>query len=235
MRAERNATQVEEQYQGKQGEAYHKLHAVPQAAHAWIAQSRSKKLAPYIKPDDVVLEYGVGPGWNLEAVSCKRRLGYDLAAFLKHQLSAKGIEFIADTRDQADASIDTVICHHVLEHTLDPAQVLMEINRLLRDAGKLVLIVPYEKERKYRTYNPGEPNHHLYSWNVQSLGNLVEGLGFIVEKSSIGKYGYDRFISVWASRLRMGAGGFRALKKLALALVPLYEVRIVASKKGRQS
>jgi SAM-dependent methyltransferase len=234
MRAERNATQVEQQYQGKQGEAYHQLHAVPQASHAWIAQSRCEKLAPYIKPDDVVLEYGVGPGWNLEAICCKQRLGYDLAAFLKDQLSAKGIEFVPDIREQSDASIDAVICHHVLEHTLDPARVLVEINRLLRDAGKLVLVVPYEKERKYRIYNPGEPNHHLYSWNVQSLGNLVEGLGFTVEAASIGKYGYDRFIAVWASRLRMGAAGFRALKKLALALMPLYEVRIVASKKGRQ-
>jgi len=47
------------------------------------------------------------------------------------------------------------------------------------------LFVPYEKERKYRHYDSKEPNHHLYSWNVQTLGNLVEEIGFKVMEGKI--------------------------------------------------
>ena len=227
MRSENAATQVKKRYQGK---AYHQKHDVPQAAHKWIARSRADKLARYISPADIVLEYGVGSGWNLEAISCKQRLGHDLSPFLENQLSEKGIKFIADTDELADGSIDAIICHHVLEHTLDPAGVLLEIKRLLRNGGKMVLFVPYEKERRCRTFNPNEPNHHLFSWNVQTLGNLVCDLGFTVQKSDLGRYGYDRFLSVWAWRLGIGASGFNFFKKLALAFKPLLEVRIIATK-----
>ena len=72
---------------------------------------------------------------------------------------------------------------------------------MLRDNGKLLLFVPFEKERKYRRYDPVEPNNHLYSWNVQTLGNLVESSGFKVAKGIIGRFGYDRFAAVWAARL----------------------------------
>ncbi len=232
MRSENAATQVKKRYQGKEGKVYHQKHDVPQAAHKWIARNRAEKLVPYINPDDIVLEYGVGPGWNLEAIGCQQRLGYDLATFLEKPLAAKGIRFVADIKTVPDVSIDTIICHHVLEHTLNPTKILGEIKRMLKDDGRLVLIVPYEKERKCRSFTPNEPNHHLYSWNVQTLGNLVNDMGFSIQQSGIGRYGYDRFLAVLALRLKIGAAGFRWLKKLALAVNPLWEVRIVANKKG---
>ncbi len=230
MRDENAATHVKKRYQGDEGKTYHQKHDVPQTAQKWIARYRAEKLSPYINTDDIVLEYGVGPGWNLEAITCKQRLGHDLSTFLENQLSSKGIKFIADTDELADGSIDAIICHHVLEHTLDPAGVLLEIKRLLRNGGKMVLFVPYEKERRCRTFNPNEPNHHLFSWNVQTLGNLVCDLGFTVQKSDLGRYGYDRFLSVWAWRLGIGSSGFNFFKKLALAFKPLLEVRIIATK-----
>lgn len=231
MLSENAAAQVKKRYQGKAGKVYHQKHDVPQAAHKWIARHRAEKLAGHINPNETVLEYGVGLGWNLEAISCKQRLGYDLSTFLKDQVSAKGITFVSDTDDLADASIDTIICHHVLEHTPDPAQVLMEIKRLLKNKGRLILVVPYERERKYRSYHPGEPNHHLYSWNVQTLGNLVNDLGFEIQHSALGRYGYDRFLAIVALRSGIGASGFRLLKKVALTIHPLLEVHIVALKK----
>ncbi len=230
MQAKNAADHVRKRYEGTLGEAYHQKHAVPPAAHEWISRSRAAKLAPYIKAKDVVLEYGVGPGWNLEALACQKRFGYDVSTFLASQLAAKGIQFVADTSSLPDGAIDTVVCHHVLEHTPDPARVLAEINRLLRGAGILILIVPYETERKYRTYHPDEPNHHLYSWTVQTLGNLVRDMGFSIRKAELGRYGYDRFLAVLTARLGLGAGGFDLLKRLALSVAPLREVRIIADK-----
>ena len=81
MRDENAATHVKKRYQGGEGKTYHQKHDVPQTAQKWIARYRAEKLSPYINTDDIVLEYGVGPGWNLEAITCKQRLGHDLSTF----------------------------------------------------------------------------------------------------------------------------------------------------------
>jgi SAM-dependent methyltransferase len=225
-----SVAQISRRYQGDAGRIYQQVHDVPPVAHDWIAADRARKLGPFVDPDEIVFEYGVGLGWNLTAIVCRQRLGYDVADFLEAQLSAKGITFVADPHQMAQGSVDTVICHHVLEHLPDPAAVLLDIWRLLRPHGKLMVVVPYERERRYRHFDPGEPNHHLFAWNVQTLGNLLTEMGFRVHLSTLGRYGYDRFLSVWAVRLGIGAAGFRLLKKIVLALIPLQEVRMMASK-----
>ena len=96
--------------------------------------------------------------------------------------------------------------------------------------GKLLLYVPLEKEAKYHRFDANEPNHHLYSWNVQTLGNLVTEAGFKVIEAGVGEFGYDRFASVWAQRLRIGESGFRLLRRLIQIVKPMREVRIVAVK-----
>lgn len=42
-----------------------------------------------------------------------------------------------------DASYDTVFCCSVLEHATDPASLLTDIHRLLRDEGTVILSVPF--------------------------------------------------------------------------------------------
>ena len=129
------------------------------------------------------------------------------------------------------ATVDVAVCHHTLEHVMQPAAALAEIGRLLRPGGRLLLFVPFERERKYRRFDPAEPNHHLYSWNVQTLGNLAEESGFRVTQAATGPFGYDHFAAVWADKLRLGENGFRALHQLLLMLKPAREVRIIATRR----
>ena len=218
-----------QRYIANRGKAYHETkRAVPDPAYPWVARLRSRKIRPYISANDTVLEYGVGTGWNLAGLECKRKIGFDLADHLEPILERHGIEFVKDILAVPGASIDVVVCHHVLEHTANPPEVLEQIRHLLRPGGKLLLFVPYEKERRYRHYNAGEPNHHLYSWNVQTLGNLVEDVGFKVVAAHVGRFGYDRFAAVWACRLGLGELGYRFIRGLIHLLRPAFEVRIVA-------
>jgi SAM-dependent methyltransferase len=224
---------VRERYAGSWGQSYQRQkRSVPEAACPWVARLRARKLAPWIKPHHVVLEYGVGHGWNLAALQCQRRLGYDVAVFLADELRRRGIEFVPETSSLSSASVDVAICHHTLEHVLQPAETLREIKRLMRPSGVLLLFVPFEKERRYRRYDPAEPNQHLYSWNVQTLGNLVAAAGFEVSKVGLGRFGYDRFAAVWASRLRVGDLGFNSLRAILHTLKPAFEVRLVARGPG---
>jgi SAM-dependent methyltransferase len=174
-------------------------------------------------------------GWNLAALRCRRKIGFDVADFLEPSLRALGIEFVADTRVLPDARRDVVICHHTLEHVLHPPDALEEMRRLLKPAGRLLLYVPFEREGRYEHFRPDEPNHHLYSWNVQTLGNLVEEAGFQVSQAGIGEFGYSRFSAAWAAKLRLGEAGFRCLRRLLHLIRPAFEVRLIAIKPAATS
>jgi len=220
---------IKQRYSADMGKAYHDTKRfIPDCAYPWVARLRAEKITPYVRENDTVLEYGVGTGWNLAELKCKRRLGYDLSEHLEPVLTSHGIEFIKDIAAVDDGSIDVVICHHVLEHTSNPPEVLEQIKRLLCRDGTLLLFVPYEKERRYRRYNPQEPNHHLYSWNVQTLGNLIEDIGFKVIEANVGRFGYDRIAAVWSAQLRLGEIGYRFIRGLIHLLKPAFEVRIIA-------
>src|SRR5208282_2781389 len=101
---------------------------------------------------------------------------------------------------------------------------------LLKPAGRLLLYVPLERQRGGGQFRRDEPNHHLYSWNVQTLGNLVEESGFNVTEDGLGEFGYSRFAAAWAVKLRVGERGFRCLRRILHVLQPLYEVRLIAVK-----
>lgn len=219
-------------YVGEAGQQYHQgKRSIPEAAFPWVAKLRAEKISPHIAPTDIVFEFGVGFGWNLAQLQCARRLGHDVSQFLETIVQKHGIEFVSDTASLLDNSVDVAICHHTLEHVLHPAKILGEIKRLLRPNGKLLLFTPYEKERKYRHHNPGEPNHHLYSWNVQTLGNLVQECGFELAEAKLGRFGYDRFAANLATRWHLGATGFRFIRAAVHLIKPALEVRVVATKK----
>jgi SAM-dependent methyltransferase len=223
--------QAERHYRGDAGRRYHESkRGLPEQAIPWVAALRARKFAPLIGALEAVLEYGVGAGWNLAALRCGRKIGFDVADFLEPSLRALGIEYVADTQTLPDALADVVLCHHTLEHILHPPDALAEMRRLLKPAGRLLLYVPFEREGKYEHFDPAEPNHHLYSWNAQTLGNLVQEAGFQVSQAGIGEFGYSRFSAAWAAKLRLGQAGFRCLRRLLHVIRPAFEVRIIAIK-----
>jgi SAM-dependent methyltransferase len=183
---------IRQQYTGERGIDYHAgRHSGDYVIDA-IPRDRSRKLQPFIKSDDTVLEFGVGTGLNLLNLQCKRRVGYDTSDAGREICTAAGIDFTTDIASLKGEQFSLVLCHHVLEHVPDPVDVLEQIWQFLIPGGQLLLCVPFEVHRRYRHYYPGDPNHHLFSWNVLTLGNLVSSVGFKVERAEIHPFGYER-------------------------------------------
>jgi SAM-dependent methyltransferase len=219
-------------YRGAAGQQYHATkRALPPRAIPWVTRRRARKLQPYVRSNDVVVEYGVGLGWNLFQLRCRRKIGCDVGEFLADTFLGTDVEFVSDSRTLPEGIADVVLCHHTLEHVLTPAETLTELHRLLRAGGRLVVIVPYEKERRYRSWRPDEPNHHLYSWNAQTLANLVIECGLKIESAAVCEYGWERVAAVWACRLRLPEAGFRIIRRAGSLVFPLREVRVVAEKR----
>lgn len=218
-------------YQGDSGRAYHEgKRALAPRAETWVHRLRAEKFAPWVAPSHVVFELGVGSGWNLARLECARRVGTDAAAFLADRVRALGIEFVAGMSEMGEATVDVALCHHALEHLVDPAEALRGLQRIVRPGGRLVVHVPWEVERRYARYDPAEPNHHLYHWNAQNLGNLVALLGWRVHQCRVRRYGYDRFAANVALKARLGETGFRILRNALIALRPFREVELVAER-----
>jgi len=218
-------------YQGEAGRAYHEVkRGLPPPAVPWVARLRAEKFAPQIRLADTVVEFGVGAGWNLTELKCARRIGLDVTDFLGPALRERGVEFVSSAASLPEAGAEVVICHHMLEHVLNPADTLRDIRRVLKSGGKLLLHVPFERERRYRRFDASEPNHHLFSWNVQTLANLVTECGFTVTSAGVGQFGYDRAAASWAVKLRLGEPGFRLLRSAGHLLIPAFEVRVIALK-----
>jgi SAM-dependent methyltransferase len=107
---------------------------------------------------ETVLDVGCGTGFLLDHL---KRARPDLAL--------TGVDFIIEegTRTRhpdirfeqanieklpvADASFDTVVCTHVLEHILEFRQALSELRRVAR--RRLIIVVPQEREYRF-TFNP---------------------------------------------------------------------------------
>jgi len=215
-------------YQGASGREYHDgKRALRSEALGWVMALRAGKFQRHVRSADVVFELGVGAGWNLGRLRCARRIGCDTAEFLDERLPALGIEFVGEFSAVPVATVDVAICHHTLEHLLEPAEALKQLARILKPQGKLLLHVPWERERRYGHYRPDEPNHHLHTWNAQNLGNLVAILDFRIETVSVRGYGYDRVAANLAVRLRLGERGFRLIRACLVVLRPLREVELV--------
>ena len=216
-------------YQGQSGRAYHaEKRGLPPGAFSWVIRARAERFQPQVKPGDAVLELGCGAGWNLAGLSCRRRVGFDVASQLRADVEAAGIEFVDSLHSLPGGSFEVIVCHHAMEHVPDPLGLLEEARRLLLPGGLLLLAVPHETQRRYRRFRPDEPNHHLFSWNPQSLGNLLRVAGFEFGEIGLRRYGYDRRAAWLAHRAGAGEPGYRWIRAALQRVVPLHEVTAVA-------
>lgn len=231
--SERNDTKSFDPYTTDGGKAYHEeiYGGVGARGYKLIARWRVAKIQPYVEPSDHVLEFGVGPGWNLARLEAARRRGYDVASALRPSVEAEGIEFTDEITREDFEAYDVVICSHVLEHLPNPGEALGVIMNCLKPQGKALLYVPLDIGHRFKTYDPKEPNHHLFSWNVQSFINFITFHGLAVSEHKLRPFGYERIIAIWVERLHLPDWAYPFLVRLALLLKPDHEISVVVIKK----
>lgn len=206
---------------------YHAARGIPERAEAWLSTARAEKFKEYISPGDRVLEYGVGFGWNLAAIKCAEKTGFDPVSNLAESVARKGVRFISVEGLLPTLHFDTVIAHHVLEHVRRPVAVLRFLRTLIRPGGKLLLQVPFEREPRYKKWR-NEKAHHIYSWTPETISKSVRESGWRVAELRLSKFRFDRWAAVVALRCGGNYAAYRIVRGITRSLLPEYEIFLLA-------
>ncbi len=184
--------------------AYSKEYYVP-----WIDVQRKRRIKMWrkrldrldsLKGKGKLLDVGCGEGLFLEMA---KKDGWDVQGT---EISDFGSKYIIETLDipvfhgelqQAsfsDKTFDAVTMWHVLEHTINPLETLIEVRRIIRDDGIFILAVPnlnniifqqvYKifKGKKIHLFDPKDRELHLYYFTSATIQLALERSGFQVIK-----------------------------------------------------
>ena len=159
----------------------------------WEWDRRRRLLLGAIRPGDRVLDLGCGAG-RFVAALCDAGtvpVGVELAeaALERARRNVPGADLRLVEPDGSlpldHASVDLVWCSEVLEHVADTAHALLEVRRVLRPGGRLLVTVPFHGRAKgalialTRFDAHFDPlGQHLRFYTRSSLTGTVRSSGF---------------------------------------------------------
>jgi 2-polyprenyl-3-methyl-5-hydroxy-6-metoxy-1,4-benzoquinol methylase len=149
------------------------------------------------RPHHRILEVGCGGGHVLGLFPDSELTGVDVSGVMlekaKRNLAGRRATLLKGELSEhqfADQSFDAIICTEVLEHVVEPETVLVEMERLLRPAGGLVVTFPNDQlingaktllRRSGLSRLPplsrmdwGGDDFHLHVWTIAEMRALLE-------------------------------------------------------------
>ena len=154
--------------------------------NAWIYSN----IRPYL--GERILEVGCGTGNMTESfLNQEKVVGIDISDdhlnLIKLRFSGRS-NFEAFNYDICDDKVvelrgyrfDTIICINVLEHIEDDIKAIKNMYQLLRENGRLILLVPAFKSL-YGTID--EANHHFRRYSKSQLKDKLKECGFATERT----------------------------------------------------
>jgi SAM-dependent methyltransferase len=170
-----------------------------------------------------VLDFGCGLGQNIYYLP--NAMGYDISKFGVEFCKKKNIKATNDLNEVPDEAFDIVISTHVLEHHPNPKEMLEQIFSKLKKGASLILVIPHEVHGipKYEL----DLNQHLFTWNFQSINNLLITTGFrVIKNKYIRGAGYNKLLKL----ARINFNLYKTATNLLSRLSGIKEMMIVAVK-----
>jgi SAM-dependent methyltransferase len=161
----------------------------PQDPEPWAYHQRSALLHGELKPGDRVLDFGCGAGRFLTGLD--DAVGVEIAenAVERARKNVPGADIRLlepdGTVPLGHGEIDLVWCSEVLEHIADVGHALLEMRRVLKPGGRVLITVPYHGRfqaatialtRFERHFDP--LGQHLRFFTRRSLATTLDHAGF---------------------------------------------------------
>jgi ubiquinone/menaquinone biosynthesis C-methylase UbiE len=165
----------------------------PEDPEPWAWERRRAMLLAEARPGERVLDLGCGAGRFLRALqdAGSEPVGVELAegALERARRNAPGADLRLIEPDGSlpleHGSVDLVWCSEVLEHVADTEHLLLEVRRVLRRGGRLLVTVPFHGRIKaaliglFRFETHFDPlGQHVRFYTRASLRTTLERSGF---------------------------------------------------------
>ena len=144
-----------------------------------ISKKRLLSYKEYIKPNSRILDIGSA---NSAFINESDRQGHDAYGVELNEHIVNGDRtYIGDLFDHSFPTgvFDVVTLHDVLEHLINPAEIIQEIHRILKPGGRVIIDFPQYYSAK--GLHHWREIQHLWYLNVQQLGEMIRSKGFDAE------------------------------------------------------
>ena len=153
-------------------------------------QKLSQKIAKHFHKDTKLLEIGFGNGQLLLALKekgCENLYGCDFTDRVFPNLKNSGIKLaVSNLEDfpfnETKETFDGIIMNNVIEHFINPFEVLKKCRNNLTKGGKIILITPNSNSLDFslfKKYWAGfHAPRHTFIFNDENIKSLSKKLGF---------------------------------------------------------
>lgn len=171
----------------------------------FLRRLRLRKVLPTIAlyPDCALLD--IGCGWEFRLLKevephIKSGVGIDFKVREAEAGKIKTHNFMLDSKlPFPDESFDVVSMVAVLEHLANPVQMIMEIERVLKAGGRLVLTVPSKASKpvlellayRLKVINADEIRDHKKYYGKKELLDILKNTNLIVECHKYFQFGFN--------------------------------------------
>jgi len=131
-----------------------------------------------------ILDVGMGTGGNLlEFSKLGQAFGIDVSEKAIEFCRKRNIKYICQSPAEKlpfkDKTFDIITCLDVLEHVPEPVETLLELRRVIKDNGKIIITVP---TFKILYTQRDEELYHLRHYEIKSLTDDINEAKLKVEK-----------------------------------------------------
>ena len=119
-------------------------------------------------------------GWRVTGVEISPCAEY---AKKERRLDVRNIPFEENKFSQEN--FDVILASHLIEHLNDPASFLTEVNRVLKEGGRIFITTPNISGFQARLYGGRWRSaifDHLYLFSVRTLSKMLKKAGFKIER-----------------------------------------------------
>lgn len=124
-----------------------------------------------------ILDVGSSQGLFLDKIKAKFKVAFDISfSYLKEIDKNKMLPVLgkAEFLPFKESSLDVIICSDVLEHVLYPEMAIIEFHRVLKNKGKLYIVVPWKEDlTSYEIYKDIYEFTHLRTFDRDVIFSLL--------------------------------------------------------------
>ena len=136
--------------------------------------------------DSYVLDFGCGMGdfVRLTQEISKKSIGLELNNEVREYNNNNGITCIKSLAELNDDKFDLITLNHVFEHLNDPINILVELQKYLKDDGVIIIEVPHARDFLLETFNLKSFKNFIF-WSDHLILHTKESLEKFAMKSGL--------------------------------------------------